>query len=94
MPAELNVSISDGPMDKLSSLASDTQRSREELVAVAVERLVENDGPWIEKLLRRMRDGDSGMSVPHEEVVAWAESLRTANPLPRPVARKRTTSAS
>jgi predicted transcriptional regulator len=89
MPAELNVSISDGLMTKLTSLASDTQRSREELVAAAVERLVDDDGPWIGKLLGRMREADSGMSVPHEEVVAWSESLGTANPLPRPLARKR-----
>ncbi len=90
MLAELNVSISDGLMDKLNSLASDTQRSREELVAAAVQRLVDGEGPWIAKLHRRLHESEeTGMFVPHEEVVAWSESLSTANPLPRPIARKR-----
>ena len=87
MAAELNISISDGLMDKLNSLASDTQSSREELVATALQRLVDDEGPWIAKLHRRLRESDAGMFVPHEEVVAWSESLGTANPLPRPVAR-------
>jgi predicted transcriptional regulator len=87
MGAELNVSISDGLMDKLNSLANHTQRSPEELVAVAVETLVDNEGPWVAKLHRRMREPQ--LFVPHEDVVAWSESLGTHNPLPRPVARKR-----
>jgi len=91
MPAELNVSISDGLMARLNSLASDTQRSPEELVASAVETLVDTEGPWIAKLHRRLRESESGMYVPHEEVVAWSESLGTANPLPRPEAQRRAT---
>jgi len=87
MPAELHVFISDGLMEKLSSLASDTQRTREELVAAAVERLVDDEGPWIAKLHRRL--GGPELSVPHEEVEAWSQSLGTPSPLPRPVARKR-----
>lgn len=31
---------------------------------------------------------DAGMGIPHAEVVAWAESLGTDQPLPRPEARK------
>jgi predicted transcriptional regulator len=88
MPAELSVSLDEGLMEQLNSLATETHRSREEWVAVAVERLVEDEGAWVAKLRRGVREAEAGMFIPHEEVEAWAESLGTANPLPRPQARK------
>ncbi len=91
MPAELNVSISDGLMTKLTSLASDTQRTREELVAAAVERLIDDEAPWIAQLMRGLRESEAGMMIPHEEVEAWIDSLGTGKELPRPLPRRRTT---
>ena len=93
MPAELSVSISEGLMDQLDSLASDTRRTREDLVVAAVQRLVEHEAPFAARMKRAFRESAEGLTVPHEEVVAWAESLGTSHPLPRPNPRKRIGSA-
>ncbi len=87
MPAELSISISEGLMARLNSLANEVQRSREELVAVALERLVDDEGPLVAQVLRGMRDSDAGLLVEHRQVETWMDSLGTEQELPRPTAR-------
>lgn len=38
--------------------------------------------------LEALASVDAGMGIPHAEMSAWAESLGTEQPLPRPRARK------
>ncbi len=87
MPAELHVSISDELAARLNELAHETNCSKDELVADALHDYVEGEGAWLKEMADRMNNPDR-LLVPHEEVVAWIESLGTANPLPRPAGRR------
>ena len=87
MPAELSISISEGLMERLNSLADEVHCSKEELVAVAVERLVEDEKTLVAQVLRGIREAEAGLVIEHHQVMAWIDSLGTEHELPRPSAR-------
>jgi len=74
--------------EKVDSYAKSMERSRAWIVKQALSNWIdweeEKDRLTLEAIEAADRDG----TIPHEEVVAWAESLSTANPLPMPKPRK------
>ncbi len=70
--------------EKVDSYAKSMDRSR----AWIVKRALANWVDWEEEKHRRtlagLADINAGRTIPHERMVAWAESLGTDNPLPSP----------
>lgn len=74
--------------EKVDAIAAQMDRTRGWIMKEALADWIE----WEEEKHRRTLEGlaevDAGLGIPHDEVVAWASSLRTKNPLPVPVPRK------
>ncbi|MGH8762445.1 MAG: CopG family ribbon-helix-helix protein [Nitrosospira sp.] len=74
--------------EKVDAIAAQMDRTRGWIMKEALADWIE----WEEEKHRRTLEGlaevDAGLGIPHEEVVAWANSLGTRNPLPMPVPRK------
>lgn len=74
--------------EKVDRYAKSMERSRGWIVKQALAEWV----TWEEEKIRRTRealaDVDAGRLIEHEDMVAWANSLGTDNPLPPPVPRK------
>jgi predicted transcriptional regulator len=75
--------------DRVDVYAARMERSRGWIVKQAL-----TDWIWREeekdRLTREaMAEVDAGLVIPHEEVRAWALSLGSDNPLPRPEPRRR-----
>ncbi|MGN6487144.1 MAG: CopG family ribbon-helix-helix protein [Devosia sp.] len=74
--------------EKVDRYAKSMERSRAWIVKRALTDWVD----WEEDKDRRTREAlesaDRVGTIPHEEVAAWAKSLSTDNPLPRPKPRK------
>ena len=77
--------------DRLDSLVRTTKRSRSDLTADALQRLVDQDKDEIEHIQRALeasRQPDARI-VPHRQAMAWIRSRGTATPLPKPKSRRR-----
>jgi predicted transcriptional regulator len=84
VPAELK--------DRLDSLARTTKRSRNELTADALRRLMDQDESEIDHIRKALEEARSPTArvVPHEQAMAWIHSRGTATASPRPKGRRRT----
>jgi predicted transcriptional regulator len=60
------------------------ERSRGWIVKQALADWVAWEDEKERRTLEGLADIDAGRLIPHEEVVAWAKSLGTDHPLPRP----------
>lgn len=78
--------------DRLDSLARTTKRSRSELTADAIQRLVDQDKDEVEHIRRALEESrqPDARVVPHKQAMAWIRSRGTAAPLPKPKSRRRT----
>jgi predicted transcriptional regulator len=83
VPAELK--------ERLDSLARTTKRSRSELTADALRRLMDQDENEIEHIRKALAEARSPNTrvVPHEQAMAWVRSRGTATALPKPRGRRR-----
>ncbi|GAB5508299.1 MAG: ribbon-helix-helix domain-containing protein [Rhizobiaceae bacterium] len=70
--------------DKVDQLAGRLERSRGWVVKQALSAWVEQEEERRRLTLEAMADVDAGRVVPHEAVLAWADSLDSDNPLPPP----------
>jgi predicted transcriptional regulator len=70
--------------DKVDVLAARLDRSRGWVMKQALWAWVDQEEERHRMTLEALHDVDAGRVVDHRAVVAWAESLSTANPLPPP----------
>lgn len=80
----LAVSVSDEFYEKLQKLAADMERTLEECQLWALEDFYAEERANTDSLLDGLSDIAKGRVVPHEDVVAWLESLESDHPLPKP----------
>lgn len=76
--------------EKVDSYARSMDRSRAWIVKRALANWVDWEEEKTRLSLEALAHADQNGTVPHEEVAAWAKSLGTDNPLPRPSLRKPT----
>ena len=76
---------------KVDKLAERLDRPRGWIVKQALAAWIAWEEEKHRMTLEGLADVDAGRTIPHEEVVAWANSLGTKSPLPlpRPRARRR-----
>lgn len=84
VPAELK--------ERLDSLARTTKRSRSDLTADALRRLIDQDESEIDHIRRALEEArrPNARVVPHEQAMAWIRSRGTPQALPKPRGRRRT----
>ena len=78
--------------ERLDSLARTTKRSRSELTADALRRLMDQDESEIDHIRKALEEArhPNARVVPHEQAMAWIRSRGTPQPLPKPRGRRRT----
>jgi predicted transcriptional regulator len=69
---------------KVDELAERLDRSRGWIVKQALSAWIDQEEERDRLTLEAIADVDSGMVVDHQAVQAWADSLGTAKPMPRP----------
>jgi len=69
---------------KVDKLSKRMERPRAWIVKQALASWVEREEEKDRLTWEAMADVDAGRTVPHEEVVAWIDSLATKKPLPLP----------
>lgn len=74
--------------EKVDNYAERTERSRGWIVKQALTNYIEWEEEKDRLTLEALEEADRVGTIPHEEVVAWAKSLSTDNPLPMPKPRK------
>lgn len=74
--------------DKLDSFAETRERSRGWVMKQALRSYIEWEEEKDRLTIEALEESDRVGTISHEEVVAWAKSLSTDNPLPAPKARK------
>ncbi len=93
MSTVLTLRVDEQMKEELESLAQATQRSKSFLATEALKDYLAREAWQVAHIREGMRQAETGLTVPHEEVDAWMESLGTAKALPRPTPRiKRRTS--
>lgn len=73
--------------EKLDHYASVFDRSKGWIIKQALADWVDWEERKHQMTLEALADVDAGRVIPHEEMVAWGESLGTDHPLPRPSAK-------
>ena len=83
VPADLN--------ERLDSLARTTKRSRSELTADSLRRLIDQDESEIDHIRKALEEAGrpNARVVPHEQAMAWLRSRGTATVLPKLRGRRR-----
>jgi predicted transcriptional regulator len=78
--------------ERLDSLARTTRRSRSDLAADALRRLMDQGESDIEHIRRALEDSrrPDARVVSHKQAMAWIRSRGTATPLAKPRGRRRT----
>jgi len=74
--------------EKVDRYAESMERSRAWIVKRALANWVDWEEEKTRLSLEALARADEIGTIPQEEVAAWARSLRTDNPLPRPRPRK------
>jgi len=72
--------------EKVDQLAAKLERSRGWIVKQALSAWVDQEEERARLTREAMADVDAGLTIDHQSVQAWADSLGLANPLPAPVA--------
>ena len=70
--------------DKVDQYAERMERSRGWIMKQALADWVDWEAEKERRTLEALESVRQGHVIPHEEVVAWAKSLLTDKPLPRP----------
>ena len=74
--------------EKVDRYAKSMERSRAWIVKRALANWVNWEEEKTRLSLEALEEADQIGAIPHEEMVAWADSLGTDNPLPAPKPRK------
>lgn len=74
--------------EKVDRYAVSMERSRAWIVKQALFNWVDWEEEKTRLALEALAEADRIGTIPHEEMVAWANSLGTDNPLPPPTPRK------
>lgn len=74
--------------EKVDRYAESMERSRAWIVKQALSNWVEWEEEKARLSLEALEEADRIGTIPHEQMVAWAKSLGTDNPLPPPTPRK------
>lgn len=74
--------------EKVDRYAESMERSRAWIVKQALSNWVDWEEEKTRLSLEALEEADRIGTIPHEEMVAWAKSLGTDNPLPPPTPRK------
>jgi predicted transcriptional regulator len=69
----------------LDELAENQQRDRTFILNEAIDQYLELHNRRYQQVLEAIEECDQGLVIPHDEVMAWVESLGTDHPLPMPV---------
>jgi len=85
----LTAHIPEDLAEKVDNYAKSMDRSRAWIVKQALSSWVYREEEKIRLSLEALAEADQIGTIPHEEMVAWADSLGTDNPLPPPEPRKR-----
>lgn len=88
MTETLTVEVSTRLFEKVDALAAEFDMPRAWAVEQALAGWVDQEEWRHQQTLLALAQVDAGKVVPHDEVVAWARSLSTDNPLPRPRPRR------
>lgn len=75
--------------EKVDGYAKSMERSRAWIVKQALANWVDWEEEKTRLSLEALEEADRIGTIPHEDMVAWANSLGTDNPLPPPTPRKR-----
>ncbi|HHB76364.1 MAG TPA: ribbon-helix-helix protein, CopG family [Desulfobulbus sp.] len=70
--------------DKVDEIASRLERSRNWIIKQALTSWIDQEEERNRLTREALADVDEGMVIHHQDVLAWAESLGTDNPLPLP----------
>lgn len=71
--------------DKVDEIAARIERPRTWIMKQALTAWIEQEEERHQMTLEALASVDAGRGIDHEDVVKWANSLGTDNPLPRPV---------
>lgn len=71
--------------EKLEALAARLHRSRDWVIEQALVGFIDREEERWRLTLEALADVDSGRLVADQAVQAWAESLKSANPVPLPL---------
>jgi predicted transcriptional regulator len=77
------------PAERVEKYAKSTGRSRDWVIEPALARWVSWEEEKNRLTLEAIAEVDAGHFIEHADMVAWAESLGSDDPLPRPVPRTR-----
>jgi predicted transcriptional regulator len=88
----IRISVPADLKERLDSLARSTKRSRSELTADALRRLMDQDESEIDHIRKALEEArkPNARVVPHKQAMAWLHSRGTATALPKPRGRRRT----
>lgn len=75
--------------EKVDRYAASMERSRAWIVKEALADWIYWEAEKVRLSLEAIEEADRIGTIPHEDMVAWADSLDTDNPLPPPTPRKR-----
>ncbi len=87
MSVRVSFDIDEQLYEKIKTLAHDMERSLDEVFVFALEDLHDEERPIMDGILEGERDFEEGRTIPHEDVVAWMNSLYSEHPLPNPSLR-------
>ena len=76
LPADLS--------DQIALYSDRLERSRAWIVKQALINWVQDEELKYQLTMEALHEADAGKAIPHDAVVAWAESLNTDTPLPVP----------
>jgi predicted transcriptional regulator len=74
--------------ERVDKYAAEMDRSRGWIVKQALANWVSREEEKHRLTVEGLADVDAGRLIDHEDMLAWAKSLGTDNPLPPPTARK------
>ena len=80
----LSIRIDKSVKDRLAKLAASMRRSQSFVAAEAIEEFVAVQEWQIEGIEDALESLDRDEGISHEDVKAWAKSLGTGDPLPKP----------
>ncbi len=89
MPTDTKVLTAHVPIglaEKVEAMASRLERSRGWVMKQALAAWVDQEEERHRMTLEALADVDTGRVVDHQTIQAWADSLRTDEPLPPPSA--------
>jgi predicted transcriptional regulator len=86
---KIQITLPEEMAERLADKARDYNRTEADLATEAVQMFIESDDDFIAAVNEGIAQVEAGEYVAHEDVEAWLLSLRTANPLPMPLPKRK-----